>query len=369
MDRGRPRSVEVLALGVYPAQAAATRFRLLQLVEPLRRKGINLRFSSMLDANAFETLYDRGKWRSTTLGLIRGAVRQLAQILRSRRTDIVLVQRQALIAGPPLAEWIAIRRHRCPLVLDLDDPTYLQMTSPTYGTRISLIRPAGKTDALIRRSSLVLCGSPAVAEHAKSLGAETVILPTVVDTEVFAPRSTLDELGAPVIGWVGSHSTYEHVEPLFPVLEALARRHSFSVRVVGSGRTTVPLPAGMVEVVPWTMGSDVANFQALDIGLYPLGNDRWSQGKSGLKAIQYMAVGVPFVCSPVGILAEIGQPGRTHLEATNLQEWEATLEQLLTNPRLRSQMGRAGRSYCLAHYTTAITAERLAGSLKEVLRR
>ena len=59
------------------------------------------------------------------------------------------------------------------------------------------------------------------------------------------------------------------------------------------------------------LGADVAGFdpepanllRALDVGLMPLPDDEWSRGKCGMKALQYMAFGIPPVVSPVGVNA------------------------------------------------------------------
>jgi glycosyltransferase involved in cell wall biosynthesis len=81
-----------------------------------------------------------------------------------------------------------------------------------------------------------------------------------------------------------------------------------------------------------------------------------------------MAVGVPFVTTPVGACAEIGTPNVTHLFATNENEWFAALAQLLSDERLRQRMGAAGRQHAVEHYTVAAQAAKLADVFRAAAR-
>ena len=76
-----------------------------------------------------------------------------------------------------------------------------------------------------------------------------------------------------------------------------------------------------METLDWSLEREVEDFQSFDIGLYPIVDDGWSAGKSGFKAIQYMAVGIPHVVTPLGACAEIGEPGVTHFCASSRDEW------------------------------------------------
>ena len=111
---------------------------------------------------------------------------------------------------------------------------------------------------------------------------------------------------------------------------------------------------------------EVADFQSLDIGLYPILEDGWSSGKSGFKAIQYMAVGVPFVISPVGACAGIGTPGETHFEATTPEQWYASLKALLSDRDQRVRMGEMGRRHALEHFSLSSCCATLETTLREV---
>lgn len=358
--------LKVLALACYPERAAATRYRLTQLVGPLAERGVELTIRSFLDDATFATLYDRSAWRSTTAGLLRAVARTAAVPWQARRADVLLIQREAMLVGPPVIELLARRLGRCPMILDLDDATYTSYSSPTYGRVATLLKWPGKTDTLIRRSALVTCGSQVVADYATAMGRPSTLVPSVVDTDRFRPRPpTGDEPDRPlVVGWVGTHSTFPFLSAIFPVLVELARHHQFTLRVVGSGVASLALPGLAVEHRPWTLAREVEDFQDLDIGLYPMDDNQWTAGKSGLKAIQYMAVGVPFVASPVGAAAHLGEPGTTHLTASTPQQWRDALGRLLDEPATRRSMGDAGRRHVVEHYQVAQVADRMAAAVK-----
>ncbi|HKB66965.1 MAG TPA: glycosyltransferase family 4 protein [Pyrinomonadaceae bacterium] len=360
--------MEVLGLASYPIEAAATRYRLQQFVQPLSERGIVLTIKPFLNSQQFAALYQPRALLSKALGLGGAGLLRIAAGLAARRADVVLVQREAMIFGPPLIEWLAARVFNRPMVLDLDDATYVPYTSPTYGKFGQALKWFSKTDDLIRWASIVTCGNRAIAEYAESKGATTRIIPTVVDTDVFVPSSHMS--GGPlVLGWIGTHSTFPYLRAVFPVLQDLAKTHPFKLKIVGAGTSTVSIPGVEVENLEWRLEREVEDFQSFDVGLYPIDPslyaEKWAAGKSGFKAIQYMAVGIPFVAAPVGAMAEIGEAGVTHFPATSNEEWFRTLELLLADAQLRRTMGQSGRRHAVEHYSLSEQADKLARALHD----
>ena len=361
--------MKVLALASYPLEAAATRYRVVQFVGPLAERGIRVEVRPFMDGELFKAFYRPGGARRSAAGLALSTLRRFGDVSRARRADVLLVQREAMMFGPPLFEWLSTAAGRTPLVLDLDDATYVRYTSSTYGRLGAALKFFGKTDWLIRRAELVTCGNPSIADYVASKGARAVVIPTVVDTDLFRPAPK-DDGAVPVVGWVGTHSTYPFLSSIFPVLEDLAREHRFRLRVVGAGVGRIEIPGVEVENLEWSLERETEDFRTMDVGLYPLtvlGNapGEWLAGKSGFKAVQYMAVGVPFVVTPVGVCAEMGEAGRTHFCARTPEEWRASLASLLSDARLRRRMGEAGREHALRHYTVPQQAEKLARALRD----
>ena len=147
------KRIRVLALASYPVEAASSRYRIVQFIEPLARRGIDVTFSPFLDSKLFAALYEPGKLLRQ---LPRLAWRTLRRFAAAATTaDVVFVQREAMLFGPPLIEWLLRRR---PMVLDLDDATWIAYRSPVYGRLATLLKWPSKTDRLIRWARAVTCG-------------------------------------------------------------------------------------------------------------------------------------------------------------------------------------------------------------------
>ena len=356
--------LRVIALASYPVEAATTRLRVSQLAEALAQRNIRVTLLPFLGRRAFGWLYDRSRVPLTAAALALATVRRLLQLPRLLSAEVVFVQREAMLFGPPLVEWFATRVLHRPLVLDLDDATYIPVKSPLYGRLAGALKWPHKTDWLIDRAAAVVCGNATIAAYVRGRGRRAVVLPTIVDTDVFVPRDDGADSAVPVIGWVGSHSTFPFLESILPVLERLSEDLRFQLRIVGSGQTEAAVRVADVELASWALDREVDDFRNIDIGLYPLNLDAFSEGKSGLKAVIYLAVGVPFVASPVGIVAEIGEPGQTHFLARTPEEWYEALARLLRDAGLRRTMGRAGRRFAVEHYSLNEWAARLAETLR-----
>lgn len=360
------RPLRVVALCTYPGLAAYTRYRIEQYRPHLAAAGVDLSLHTFLSDASFATLYQPDRRLQTAGGIVAAAGRHLARATRLPGCDVVFVGREAALVGPPVLEWVAARLLRRPMVLDLDDATYLAQPSAVHGSLAARLKGSGKTDRLIRWSDFVVCGNAVIASHVKELHRHHAVLPTIVDVTRFVPRVVGNTESPPVLGWIGTHSTFPYLEAIFPALQQLARRHPFRLRVVGAGKVGLRLAGVELEVVPWTLEGEIAAVQSFDIGLYPLPDDAWAAGKSGLKSVQYLACGVPFVASPVGAVRALGVPGETHFEARDEGEWVERLAQLLAEPELRQVMGRAGRKHAVAKFSVAATADTLAGIFRRV---
>jgi len=243
--------MRVLGVCSYPMEAAATRFRLGQYVGRLAEQGVEIDLRPFLSREQFRLLYNGsgvvGKVAGTA-GSIAGRFKELAS---ASRYDLLLVQREAMPFGPGVFERLFQTFGRLPMVLDLDDATYVRYVSPTYGRLGSALKFFGKTDKLIDRSAAVICGNRYIAEYVEGRGKRSIVIPTIVDTDVFWPIEKENDI--PVIGWIGTHSTFQFLEPLLPIFAKLAEKHRFRLRIVGSGREKLIAPGVGIESGDWSL--------------------------------------------------------------------------------------------------------------------
>ena len=366
-DRSSSR-LKLLCLGTYPVESAAARYRVLQYFPHLREHGIEAEFAPFLSSEFFREFYSPGRRLHKALHLLGAAARRLAMIGAARNFDAVLVHREAMLMGPPLVERAIARLVRKPMIFDFDDAIHLPFHSPVYGRLASLAKFPQKTRQNIAMSRAVVAGNANLVSYAEQFNPNVTMIPTVVDANLLRPRVDPAPLGPMVLGWMGTHTTFPFLEALFPVLREVAAQRSIVVRIVGAGRD-VSVEGIAIDNRPWTLESETNDLQSFDIGLYPIEEDQFTLGKSGFKAIQYMTVGIPAVCSPVGATCDIVHDGEQGFLPRTPVEWKERLCHLIDDAALRRKLGLAGRARVEEWYCSARQAPRLRAVIEQSIDR
>lgn len=289
----------------------------------------------------------------------------LARVLRAgRRSDLVVVHRNAALTGPPLAEALLLALGR-PLVYDFDDAIYLPPEAGDHPLR-RLVRCDWRAAWISARAALVGVGSPALADWARRHSRQVTLWPTTVDTGRYTLRDEPAEGAVPVIGWTGSPSTAPYLREVLPALAELQRESAFDVLVIGA---EVDLARYGVRgrCVPWTSETELADTRRIDIGLMPLPDTPWARGKCALKAIQYHGLGIPAVVSDVGVSRDVVRDGESGHVVPPGGDWKAPLRALLADPAGRRRMGLRGRERVLAEYSAEVVGAKVARDLRALL--
>jgi glycosyltransferase involved in cell wall biosynthesis len=357
--------LRALFLAPYPHQAASTRFRATQYFPFLEDHGVSCHLASLLTPREFAAFYQTGQRAAKATKLLLGAVRQTLRALGSSRFDVVVVQRGALLFGPPILEWLIARVSRTPLVFDFDDAIWLQDPVSSWGRLATAAKFPSKVAQIVQMARHVIVCNGYTRDYAlrfRSAEAVTVI-PTVVDAEHFRPLER-PEGSRPVVGWIGTHSTAPYLQEIAEALREAATESPFTLKVVGAGRD-VAISGVAVLNKPWSLAEEVSDYQSLDVGLYPVRDDAWGRGKTGFKPVVYMSCGVACIASPVGGVTEFMTHGVNGLLANSPAEWRDALISLVTDHELRERLGAGGRATVLDSYSLRAQAPRLLRVLKE----
>ncbi|MEO1264552.1 MAG: glycosyltransferase family 4 protein, partial [Pseudomonadota bacterium] len=329
--------MKVLALTKYSEIGASSRQRFLVFRDHLRGHGIELSVSPLLDTAYIEDRYAGA--RTDWSAIARAYLARLMRLRNAKSFDGVWLQYEFFPYLPGIMEAFASGRSTR-LIVDYDDALFHQ-----YDRHRNPIVRSGlgnKLKPLLRRADLAICGNAYLERYAAALCARTAVVPTVVDTAIYQKAQSPTDTALPVIGWIGSPTTWDYVKPIVPALSRLAGETVREIRIVGAPDQD-RVPSGF-EFLAWSEASEVALIQGMDIGIMPLPDEPWARGKCGYKLIQYMACGLPVVASPVGVNTEIVAHGVNGFLATTEADWVSALTTLSQSPDLRARMGAAGRA-------------------------
>lgn len=356
----RSDTLRVLAFTKYDREAASTRQRLLQYLPSFRRAGIEVEYRSLLSNDYVRSLAHGSAVSS--MQILRAYAQRMRELMSKTDADLVWIYAELFPWLPASFERMAFRPGR-PIIYDWDDAFFV----PYDEARRPAVRRllGGKLRPLLRGASACTCGNGYLADHARQFCDRVLVVPTVVDTDLYKPAPTASA-APPTIGWIGSPTTWANVRPLLPELRSLCDRFGARLRVVGAGKRAKADRFEGMDLIEWSEATEIADVQAMDVGIMPLTNTPFERGKSGYKLVQYMACGLPVVASPVGVNTEIVQEGVNGFLATTSKDWSSRLEQLLGDAALRHRMGAAGRERAVERYSLASQAPRLIDLFRSV---
>ncbi|WP_420581896.1 glycosyltransferase family 4 protein [Reichenbachiella sp.] len=321
-------------------RSPSQRFRFEQYFEYLEYHGFKCELSSLISASDDKYFYASGSYLRKLWILGKGVLKRGYDVIRASNFDIVFVQREGFMTGATFFERMLKKRGN-QMIFDFDDSIWLQDDSPV-NKKLAWLKDAGKTSKLIRLSDLVFAGNEYLAKYARQFNENVEIVPTTIDTIEYQPNRSKNE--AVIIGWSGSFSTVKHFESAIPALEKIQEKYGKSVqfKLIGDGDYRNE-KLGIIGLA-WSKEDEIRELAKIDIGIMPLPDDEWSKGKCGLKGLQYMALKIPTIMSPVGVNADIVNDGKNGFLASNTNEWVDKLSMLIESEELRLKLGQAGRN-------------------------
>jgi len=353
--------LRVLALTKYSGMGASSRMRFLQFLPSLRQAGFLVTVHALISDDMLASRYQHGSYGISRLCVAYAD--RIRVLIGCADFDLVWIEKEALPWLPAWFEHMLLSRR--PYVIDFDDAVFHNYDLHRY----SIIRTifGRRLDSLMSRARVVVAGNSYLANRAIKAGARQVAtIPTVVDLQRYAPKSLYEAHAGLRIVWVGSPSTVKYLIELKATLVELAKRIPFTLNIIGG---ELAVQGVQIKNIAWSAEAEAGAIAECDIGIMPLADTPWEQGKCAYKLIQYMACGLPTVASPIGANRDVVIDGETGFFANTPSEWVDRLERLLRDATLRAKLGRAGRArvsnlYCLQQVAPLLkaTLENASGS-------
>ena len=305
--------------------------------------------------------YLQGQGVETSIHLFPKRASDKLKLYRSlARYDLFFVHRRLF---PPVEFWY-LRRQAKRIVFDFDDA--IMYRSSRSRNPYSLSRRI-KFGYMIRRMDYIIAGNAFLKSEVLPYNPKVEVIPTSIELSQYGEGDSETKKGPVTVGWIGSHSTLQYLEGLMPILERIYEVcPHFQLKIVCD--QFLESPSVPVIKKAWSAKDEEADLRSFDIGLMPLTDDPWSRGKCGLKILQYSTVGVPVVCSPVGVNRDLVRDGVNGFWATHEGEWKEKLLCLIREEKLRREMGERGRRLVEEGYTVNVNAPRIYALLKMVCR-
>jgi len=274
--------------------------------------------------------------------------------------DVVCIQRR--LFSP--FEFHHIRRRSKKVLFDLDDA--IMYRSAGSFAHYSFSRWF-KFRRMVKGSDLVTVGNQFLREEVLRVDRkkEVTLIPTCIDTSLYPKKKEINDSAEFILGWIGTRGNLKYLKKLDPIFERIGRQFPNVRLKIVSNDFYDPLSLPVIKK-PWRLEDENEDLISFDVGLMPLDDDLWSRGKCGLKIIQYLSVGVPAVCTPVGINGDIVKDGENGFWASTPEEWVDRLAMLIRDRELRRKMGLQGIATIEKEYSLAVTAEKFLRVLESL---
>jgi glycosyltransferase involved in cell wall biosynthesis len=328
-----------------PGQSPSQRFRFEQYFQALNDAGHTFTVRTFLSEWGWKIIYSRGNTFAKFRAVFRGFLTRFSDIITINHHDFVFIHREAAPFGPPAFEWLIAKVFQKKIIYDFDDAIWLT-DKKSEGALERMLRWRSKVASTCKWAYKVSCGNDYLCHYARQFNKNVVLNPTTIDTTYHKPiqKTYSDEI---IVGWTGSHSTVKYLEDIIPAITAVEKKFpNMKFMVISDGTTSF-------NQITWKKDTEIEDLAKIDIGIMPLPDDEWSKGKCGFKALQYMAMEIPAVVSPVGVNTTIITNGVEGLTCKTTEDWKRALEQLITDAALRIKLGVAGRKKVDSNYSVA----------------
>ena len=312
----------------YTAAGPSSRYRSYQYFSCLEENGYTVTQKPLFPTTYIQILY--GKGRKSMLVVVPAYIKRFFQVLFLKKHDIIFIEYELFPFTPYWIEKLLLWRRKN-IVIDFDDAIFHNYDRST-NTLVKWLC-GDKIYRLVKQASVVITGSPYLTQVLTAYCKRVVEIPTSIVYEKYQlPMPVKKEAGTPFrIGWIGSKYTSINLGMVTEAIKNLQEKYTVELALIGFDPLQMPLLEGVnCRVFAWDASTEVALIHSFDVGIMPLEDNDFNNGKCGFKLIQYMACGVATISTPLAANVKINR-NHNNLHASGTAEWQLCFENILSN--------------------------------------
>lgn len=328
--------------------APGQRLKYEQYIENWEKNGFKVKIKPFMTDRFWAIVYKKGHYIEKIFWTIYGYLRRINLLFTLRKYDLSYIFLWVTPFGTTFFERIYCFISKN-VLYDIDDLVYHKDHKSDANSFLAILKGRKKPIYMMRSAKHVITCTPHLDSFVRKLNPNTTDISSTINTETYVPVNTYDNKNTLTIGWSGSHSTSKYVYLLEEVLLNISKKHKVRLLVIGD--PTFNIEGLDCEAIKWVEKTEVIDLQRIDIGIYPLPNEEWVLGKSGLKALQYMALGIPTIATAIGANHRVIEDGVSGTLVNTDADWKKALENYILNPDLRKAHGIKARERVEALYS------------------
>lgn len=296
------------------------------------------------------------------LSLILTYLKSFQILALARHYDVIFIQRVLI----PKFIAFFLKKINKNIVFDFDDAIYaIESPKRNLINQLRANRNKKCLPYMLSISKAIIVENEYNKKYAQQYTKDTYIITGPIDTQRYKPNNknlTQKKKGDVIIGWIGSPTTTTYLNSLKEVFRTLSRKYKITLKLIGA--TNFDIPDTKIVNKKWDLNTEVLELQSFDIGIMPLPDDEWTRGKGGYKLLQYLAMGIPAISTPVGINSKIIQNGINGFLVSSKEEWIDKLALLIENHQLRKRLGLSGKDFVEKRYSVNTSFPKFLNILK-----
>tara|TARA_B100000787_G_scaffold75048_1_gene55292 strand:- start:86 stop:1159 length:1074 start_codon:yes stop_codon:yes gene_type:complete len=322
---------KILILSPYPeGEAAGQRLKYEQYYASWKKQGYELHKSSFFDQNTWDILWKKGFLLKKIIGTFKGYIRRLKDILKLKNCEIVYIFMWATPLGFPFYEWLILKSGK-KIIYDFDDAVF------SSSDIVPLLKGGYKSRFLIKHAHQVILSSPFLVSDCIKINkfSKVQYIPCSLDLNRFELKK-LKWSKKITLGWTGTFSSKHYLDSIRDVFYEADK--VLNIKIILITNFDYSLEGLDCEIIRWRESSEISDLHKIDIGLYPLIQTDWALGKGGLKALQYMAAGIPAIATNFGTVKDFITHEKNGFLVDSTEQWLNAIKRVAEDTNLRNNI-------------------------------